>query len=420
MSQPIDGGDRGESATELAARAREWFAERMPRRDDGRGGVGKPWSVEIFFDSGIEEDRAQLQEAQAWLQDKWRAGFAGIDWAPEFGGWGLSREHADAVAEVEAEFEVPHHELLPITTQLVAPTLRLVGTEQQRRRWVGRLARGEILCAQLFSEPAAGSDLAGLTTRSTRTDDGWSITGQKVWSSGARLAEWGMLLTRSDIGVVKHAGITAFMLPLDLAGVEVRPLRQITGGACFNEVFLNDVRIPDDLRVGGVGDGWKVATTMLGFERDASGDDMTLGGSWIQLLALADAMDRRTDPTVRPLLADAYTRHALGRVAAARDLNDRQRGLPRGPEGSVRKLQWVYGLNQMSATVAEILGQRLTADTGEPETYGWNAHVLGALGYGIAGGSNEIQRGIIAERLLKLPAGPRVDRGVPFKDIPSG
>ena len=412
--------DDVESVASLAGRARVWFAERMPRRDDERAGQDEPWSVEIFFDGSIDEDRARLAEAQAWLQDKWRAGFAGIDWAPEFGGWGLTREHADAVAEVEAEFEVPHHELLPITTQLVAPMLRLLGTDEQRRRWVGGLARSEILCAQLFSEPSAGSDLAGLTTRATRDGGEWSISGQKVWSSGARLAQWGMLLARSDVDAVKHSGMTAFMLPLDAPGVDVRPLRQMTGGACFNEVFLDDVRVPDELRVGAVGEGWRVATTMLGFERDASGDDIRLGGSWMQVLALADALGKLRDPTVRPLLADTYARSVLGRVAAARDLSDRQRGLPRGPEGSMRKLQWVYGLNQMSATVIELLGPRLVADTGEPETYGWNAHVLGALGYGIAGGSNEIQRGIIAERLLRLPAGPRVDRGIPFKDIPSG
>jgi alkylation response protein AidB-like acyl-CoA dehydrogenase len=158
----------------------------------------------------------------------------------------------------------------------------------------------------------------------------------------------------------------------------------------------------------------------LGFERDASGEDVTLGGSWIQVLALSEAMGKRDDPVVRPLLANVYARHVLARVDAARDLNDRSRGLPRGAEGSMRKLQWVYGLLQISETVAEILGPRLVADIGEPETYGWNAHVLGALGYGIGGGTNEIQRTIIAERILGLPPGPRADRGIPFKDIPSG
>jgi hypothetical protein len=138
------------------------------------------------------------------------------------------------------------------------------------------------------------------------------------------------------------------------------------------------------------------------------------------VLALAEAMNKRHDPVVRPLLANAYTRHILARVDATRDLNDRLRGTPRGPEGSMRKQQWVYGLHQISETVAEILGPRIVADTGEPETYGWNAHVLGALGYGIAGGASEIQRTIIAERMLGLPSGPRADRGIPFKDIPSG
>jgi alkylation response protein AidB-like acyl-CoA dehydrogenase len=409
-----------ESVEDITRRAHEWFSTRVPRRDEDRALTGKAWSVAIFNDGDFEEDLALLREAQRWLGDKWDAKLAGLDWGEEFGGWGLTREHADAVAAVEAEYDVPHHELLPITTRLVAPVLSLMGTEEQKRRWVAGLARGDILCAQLFSEPSAGSDLAGLTTRATPTEDGWSITGQKVWSSGARLAQWGLLLTRSNVEVVKHAGITAFMLPLDAPGVEVRPLRQMTGGACFNEVFLDDVRLSDDLRVGAVGEGWKVATATLGFERDASGDDTTLGGSWIQVLALAEAMDKRHDPAVRPLLANAYTRHVLARVDAARDLDDRLHGQPPGPEGSMRKLQWVYGLYQISETVVEILGPRLTADTGEPETYGWNGHVLGALGYGIAGGANEIQRTIIAQRILGLPSGPRADRGIPFKDIPSG
>jgi alkylation response protein AidB-like acyl-CoA dehydrogenase len=409
-----------ESVEDITRRARAWFSERVPRRDEDRAVTGKAWSVALFNDGDLAEDLALLREAQRWLKLKWDARLAGLDWAEEFGGWGLTRAHADAVAAVEAEYDVPHHELLPITTQLVAPTLRLLGTDEQKERWVAGLAQAEILCAQLFSEPAAGSDLAGLTTRAAPIGDGWSVTGQKVWSSGAKLAQWGLLLTRSDVNVVKHAGITAFMLPLDAPGVGVRPLRQMTGGACFNEVFLDNVRLPDDLRVGAVGEGWKVATTMLGFERDASGVDTTLGGSWIQVLALAEAMEKRGDPAVRPLLANAYARHVLARVDAARDLNDRLHGLPRGPEGSMRKLQWVYGLNQISETVAEILGPRLTADTGEPETYDWNAHILGALGYGIAGGANEIQRTIIAERMLGLPSGPRADRGIPFKDIPSG
>lgn len=410
-----------DSVEETAQHAREWFAARVPLREHDVARGDKPWSVAIFTDISHDEEVVLLNEARAWLQAKWNARLAGLDWAKEFGGYGLTRAHADAVSAVEADYAIPHHDLLPITTRLVAPMLRLLGTEAQRSRYVGPLARSEVVCAQLFSEPAAGSDLAGLTTRATRLDDGsWSITGQKVWSSGAQFAHFGLLLARSDINVVKHAGITAFLIPLNSEGVDVRPVRQMTGGSCFNEVFLDDVRLSDEYRVGGVGEGWKVATTMLGFERDASGDDTTLGGSWIQVLALANAMGKIDDPAVRPKLADAYTRHVLAQVDAARDLSDRLRGLPRGPEGSMRKLQWVEGMVQISDTVAQILGPRLVADSGEPETFGWHEHVLGALGYRIAGGSNEIQRGIIAERLLKLPAGPRADRGLAFRDIPSG
>jgi alkylation response protein AidB-like acyl-CoA dehydrogenase len=409
-----------ESVEETTARAREWFDARVPRREDSQARAGKPWSVAIFPETSPDEERLQLDDARAWLQAKWSARLAGLDWSEEFGGHGLTRAHADAVSAVEADYDVPHHDLLPITTRLVAPMLRLCGTDDHRARYVGPLARSEIVCAQLFSEPAAGSDLAGLSTRARRLDDDtWSITGQKVWSSGAQFAHYGLLLARSDVDAVKHAGITAFLLPLDTPGVDIRPLRQMTGGACFNEVFLDDARLSDEYRVGSVGDGWRIATTMLGFERDASGDDTTLGGSWIQVLSLASAMAKTSDPVVRPLLADVYARHVLAKVNVARDLSDRSRGLPRGPEGSMRKLQWVEGMVQISEAVSEILGPRLVADTGEPETFGWNSHVLGALGYRIAGGSNEIQRTIIAERVLGLPSGPRVDRGVPFRDIPT-
>lgn len=407
-----------ESVHDITERALAWFGERVTRRDDSTA-RSQEWSVSIFNDTTPAQEIALLQEARDWLGSKWDAGLAGVDWSPTYGGSGLTRAHADAIAAVEAQFDVPHHELLPITTKLVAPMLRLLGTDEQRARWVSGLARGDILCAQLFSEPSAGSDLAGLATRAQKIDAEWSISGQKVWSSGAQLAEWGLLLARTDVDSVKHAGITAFMLPLSSEGVDIRPLRQLTGGSCFNEVFMDDVRLPDELRVGEVGEGWKVATTMLGFERDASGDDTTLGGSWIQVLALATAMGRRSDPVVRPLLADTYIRHALAGVATSRDLADRQKGLPRGPEGSMRKLQWVNGMMQMSSTVSEILGPRLVADTLEPETYGWNEHVMGALGYQIGGGTNEIQRTIIAERLLGLPSGPRADRGISWKDIPS-
>ena len=174
-----------ESVQDITQRAHEWFSARVPRRNEDRASTGKAWSVAIFNDGDYEQDLASLREAQRWLSDKWDAKLAGLDWSEEFGGWGLTREHADAVAAVEAEYDAPHHELLPITTQLVACVLRLMGTDDQKKRWVSGLARGDILCAQLFSEPSAGSDLAGLNTRATQTEDGWSITGQKVWSSGA-------------------------------------------------------------------------------------------------------------------------------------------------------------------------------------------------------------------------------------------
>jgi alkylation response protein AidB-like acyl-CoA dehydrogenase len=230
-----------------------------------------------------------------------------------------------------------------------------------------------------------------------------------------------MLLARTDPDVPKHAGITAFLLPLDTGGVTVRPLRQMSGGTSFNEVFLDDVRVPDRLRLGPVGAGWKVALTTLSFEREVSGGSSRAGGGWRELVPLARALGRFDDPLVRQKLADVYINERLAEVATLRDARGRgnsRAGRPPGPEGSFRKLHWVKGMALASQAAEMLLGPRLAADTGEWGTFAWTAHVLGAPGYRIAGGSDEIQRNIIAERVLGLPGEPRVDRNRPWRDVP--
>jgi alkylation response protein AidB-like acyl-CoA dehydrogenase len=236
------------------------------------------------------------------------------------------------------------------------------------------------------------------------------LDGQKVWSSGAQFSQWGEAICRTDPSVPKHAGQTAFLVPLDAPGVDVRPIRQITGGSSFNEVFLTGVRIPDSLRLGDVGAGWKVALTTLGFERATSGSHSTVGGTWPQVLALARSMGRAGDPVVRQRLAHLYSVDRARTWARAR--------VSSGPAGSIGKLAWTEWMREVSDVVSLLLGARLTADTGEGATFGWTKHVLGAPGYRIAGGSDEVQRNIIGERVLGLPAEPRVDRDVPFSQIP--
>ena len=401
------------------ATARSWLAARLKPAPAELTGWGEGSDdVSVFHALTFEEEKALLDGAMAWQQEKFDAGYGAITWPAEFGGAGLDSEHERAFRRVEATFDVPAgHETFSVTTGLVAPTIRLFGTAAQQERFVRRFLRADELCCQLFSEPGAGSDLAGLATHARRDGDEWVISGQKVWSSGAQFSGWGELIARTDPGVPKHAGLTAFLLPLDAPGVEVRPIRQMSGGSSFNEVFLTDVRIPDALRLGAIGQGWKVALTTLGFERGGSGGGRPVGGSWHRLLGLARWLDATGDPLIRQKLASVYIRMRLRAMNAERAASSAALGQPPGPEGSIGKLMWVQGLAEISDVASSLLGPRLTADTGEWGTYAWNAHLLGAPGYRIAGGSDEIQRNIIAERVLGLAGDIRADRG-PWRDIP--
>jgi alkylation response protein AidB-like acyl-CoA dehydrogenase len=351
----------------------------------------------------------------AWQRAKYDAGYGAITWPLELGGAGLSDAHAVAFDELEAGYIHPRqHETFTVTLELVAPTLAQFGQSELRARLLPRLLRTEVLSCQLFSEPGAGSDLGALTTRAERDGDTWVVNGQKIWSSGARFAEWGELIARSDFDVPKHEGLTALMLAMDSPGVTVRPIRQMSGGSSFNEVFFDDVRVPDSHRLGEVGDGWHVALATLGFERSSSGSGRgtsTVGGSFAQLLALARWLDRTDDPLVRQRLADVYAHERMRELVAAGDARS-------GLSGSIGKLLWTRSMTRLGDVAADLLGPRLSADSGEWGTYAWRKHVLGAPGYRIAGGSDEIQRDIIANRVLRLPPEPRPDKGVAFRDVP--
>jgi alkylation response protein AidB-like acyl-CoA dehydrogenase len=403
------------------SRARQWLeahAEPRPSASDAdlTWGAGSD-DLSVFHDVDAAEERAVLDRLVRWHQRKLDAGFAFLDWPVEEGGAGLTAGHDEVFRAEERRFAVPQsHELFDVTLGLIAPTVRIFGTDQQRSELLPRLLRAEDLACQLFSEPGAGSDLASLGTRAVREGEGWVVSGQKVWTSGAHLAQWGELIARTDPDVPKHAGLTAFVIPLDLPGITVRPLRQMSGGSSFNEVLLDDVRVPDSCRLGDVGDGWKVTLTTLGFERGGDGPPMRVGGGFDELLALARWLGRDKDPVVRQRLAEVYAHERIGVLSAMRAEAERRPGQPPGPEGSIKKLHWVRGLAQVSEVAALLLGNRLVADTGEWGTFSWTAHVLGAPGYRIAGGSDEVQRTILGERVLVLPAEPRADRGVPWRE----
>ena len=232
-------------------------------------------------------------------------------------------------------------------------------------------------------------------------------------------AEWGELIARSDPDVPKHKGLTAFIIPMDLPGIEVRPIKQMSGGSSFNEVFFTDVRVPDAMRLGDPGAGWHVALTTLGFERDHSDGSGSgrVGGGWQHVIATAQAMGVTSDPVTRQLLARSYI-HERVESFVARRAGQLARGGTPGPEGSLGKLLWTNGMTLNSDVISHVLGAALVADSGAWGTFGWGEHVLGSPGYRIAGGSDEIQRNIIGERVLGLPPEPRIDKDVAYRDIP--
>jgi alkylation response protein AidB-like acyl-CoA dehydrogenase len=376
-------------------------------------------NVAVFHNRTDEQNLAIIAAAQAWQRKKFDAGYGMLSWSPELGGRGLPGSYVRAWFAEESRFVIPDAgEIAPTSMGLIAPTVNVHGTPAQKERWIRPLMRQDEYGCQLFSEPSAGSDLASVTTKAVRDGDEWALNGQKVWTSSARYCQWGLAITRHDFDVPKHKGLTAFMVPLDAPGVEIRPIRQMSGGACFNEVFLTDVRLNDEeYRLGGVGDGWRVALTCLGFERDhSSGGGGSMGGGMKRVFATAEHFGLTRDPLIRQVLADLYIHQKLSQYTNRRAAAAMKAGQTPGPEGSLSKLMWTANMKRVSDAMGRLLGPRLVADSGEWGTYAWSEQVLGAPGYRIAGGSDEIQRNIIGERVLGLPAEPRIDKDISFAE----
>jgi alkylation response protein AidB-like acyl-CoA dehydrogenase len=404
VAQPI-------AVAEFRRKAREWLSSELPKKSSWHAagwGVGSD-AVPVFNVYQQTSGQALMDAAAAWQQKKYAAGYAAISLPREFGGQGLGLEYERAYVELEAGFETPQwDELLEVTVDLVAPTIAVHGTPEQRDRWLRPLLAAEILCCQLFSEPGAGSDLAAISASAVRHGDGWVLNGQKVWNSGAQFADIGLLIARTN-PATKHKGLTAFVVPMDAAGIEIRPIRQMTGGESFNEVYLSDAYVEDSTRLGAVGDGWAVALTTLRFEREHSA---TMGGR-----TLADLLDKLSalviherkgdELAVRRELGAIYERVRMVQLIAVRVQEAMERGEAPGPEGSLGKLLWSQVLTQISEFVTDLLGSRVIVDSGQWGAYSWAQHILGAPGFRIAGGSDEIQRTIIAERVLGLPREPK-------------
>ena len=391
---------------EYAEKAEAWLDEHAERRAPGgqlRWGVGSD-KVAVFHNMTREQERACIDALLAWQRLKSDAGYGSITWPAQYGGAGLPAAYEREFARLERLFVTPPtHEAVSISLNIEAPTILALGTDAQKERYVPSLRRGDELCCQLFSEPGAGSDLGSITLRAERDGDEWVVNGQKVWTSGAQYADFGYLIARTVADAPRQRAMTAFMVAMDAPGLEVRPLRQMSGGSSFNEVFFTDVRIPDSERVGDVGTGWGAMMTTLGFERaSASGGG---GGADIlgRLMLLARHVGRDSDPVVRQLLADVYIGSRVKAMTQRRAADARRAGGVPGPEGSLGKLAHTNWMQQVTHVVSVLLGPSLLADTGEWGTYVWAEFVLGAPGMRLGGGTDEIQRNTIAERALGLP-----------------
>lgn len=390
---------------QLHAELARWLCEHCDAWQSSRPGGPRPPTIE------------EATSVQAALFD---AGYVRVDWPVESGGRGLTAAHQQAVARALSDYALPTV-MLTVGVGMCAPTIRAHGSPEQRDDHLRPLLRGDDVWCQLFSEPGAGSDLAGLATRAVVDGDEWVLNGQKVWTSGAQHADFGLLLARTDPDAPKHRGITAFLLPMHTTGVTVRPLRQITGEAGFNEVFLDDVVIDDSYRLGPIGEGWRVATTTLSSERIAVGagnrhrrrEPAAVAAS--RLLA---AVDRGSDPALKEQVGRVIALDRAVDCLAVAIRTGVEAGRDAGPLGSIGKLATVRLVDMLTATNLMIGGLDAVAwDDGEIDG-SWSAQALAAPGGSIGGGTNDIQRNIVGERLLGLPREPGFDKSTPFNKIP--
>jgi acyl-CoA dehydrogenase len=398
------------------AKARAWLEQHAKPRD--------PNAIAPNL-LGERESADVIRRAKEWQATKFDAGWAVLTWPKEYGGQGLGRLEAVVWNQEEAKFETPPN-IYAIGHGMLGPTIMAHGSDEQKSRYVREMARGQVVWCQLFSEPDAGSDLAGLRTSAVKDGDDWVLNGQKIWSTGAHFSDWGMIVTRTDPNAAKHAGLTYFIVDMKAKGVEIRPIKQINGGSGFNEVFFTDVRVPDSNRLGSVGDGWRVAITTLMNERVAIGAGGG-AGRYRDLIKLAQETRRNgrpaiEDSAVRQKLADFYIKSKGLQFTSYRTLSALSRGATPGPEGSIGKAVGAPMGQEMAHFALELQGAMggVADDTIAPQDAIWQEMYLGAPGLRIAGGTDEILKNIIAERVLRLPPEIRVDKDKPFRDIPTG
>lgn len=393
----------GEAA--FRADARSWLeAHAAPRRPDARPSMA------------AANDPGHLEACRTWQRTLHDGGWAGIAWPKAFGGRGGTPNEARIFAQEERRFDVTTG-MFSVAVNMVGPTLIAHGTPAQQTDHLDAILRGDELWCQLYSEPGAGSDLAGLRTRAELDGDTWIVNGQKVWNSGAHNAQYGILLARTDPDVPKHAGITYFIVDMATPGIEVRPLRQITGHAHFNEVFLTDVAIPTTDVVGAVDAGWGVAQTTLASERSMIGGGGA-GTGIEQLIDLARGFDRTADAEVRQDLARAYTRIRLLEFLGLRAQTALSQGRMPGGEASVMKLAISDHVERTGDLLMALEGPYGTLGGGDAPREQLAQHqFLGQWAVRLGGGTDQVQRNVIGERVLGLPREARADKDVPFREL---
>ena len=402
--------DFEDTAVEKAFReeARAWLEANVPTAEELAGMDG-------------------MARAKFWQKRKADGGWACIRWPKEYGGRDATAIENVILGQEEAKVDAPETGVFGIGQGMAAPTMMTWATEEQKQQFIPRLATGEDVWCQLFSEPAGGSDLAALRTKADRDGDDWVVNGQKIWTSGAHYSDWAILVVRTDPDVAKHKGLSYFFLDMNSPGIEVKPIRQISGEANFNEVYFTDVRIPDSQRLGDVGQGWQVALTTLMNERASIGAG---GGGTkfdtVKELAESVQIDGRPaieDSHVRAKLATWYVEEAGLKYTIYRTLSALSRGAVPGPENSIGKYVAGKKTQDMASFAIDLLEQEgIIRDKSQDARFAtlFQDTYMSIPGLRIAGGTDEIMANIIAERVLGLPQEPRMDKGIPFTEVPTG
>ncbi|WP_084419293.1 acyl-CoA dehydrogenase family protein [Henriciella litoralis] len=360
-----------------------------------------------------------LKRAKEWQKTKAEGGFAQITWPKEWGGRGGTSMQQVIWNQEEGKFEAPTGPFA-IGLGMCVPTVIAFGSNEHKKRYVEKALRGEEIWCQLFSEPAAGSDVAGVKTRAVKDGDDWVINGQKVWTTGAHFSDYGIVLARTDPKAPKHKGLTMFIVDMHQQGVEARPIHQASGGREFNEVYFTDVRIPDSDRLGEVGEGWKVALVTLMNERLAVGGSP--GPDWKEIMDYARSTGTISDQAFREKLADWYVAAQGYNLTKFRTQTALSRGATPGPENSIGKIITANQLQDICNSAIEMqdhYGIMNDSDT-MPANALFQQSFMWAPGLRIAGGTDEILKNIIAERVLGLPQDVRVDKKVPFDELKQG